>query len=185
MPQRLPTSLLKLWELAGGDPLDPACDWNSAFDPIGLTLFAPPRNNRYWCTPTNSLTFATTGGDGVHYGFVAVNGEFTDFSPIVMTVPMCDTPNVVVGANFREFLALGCRFGYFALEQLIYHRDETLSELALGRFDPEASESARALLQKVSDAFALSPWQTPGQRLAELEAHAAQLQLPPREEHAA
>ena len=116
------STLQQLWDLAGGDPDDTSCDWNGTFDPVGLVLLAPPRNEGYWCTPTNSLTFAITGGDGVHYGLMAINGEFTDLSPVVMTVPMCDTPNKIVGANLKEFLALGCRYGYFALEQLVYRK---------------------------------------------------------------
>jgi len=137
-------------------------------------------------TPTNSLTFAVTGGDGVHFGIVETNGEFTDFSPIVMTVPMCDTPNTIVGANLREFLALGCKFGYFALEQLIYAREETLRELALARFDPEADKKERALLQELISTFALAPWANPTHRLAELTSmFASALRLPPQAESAA
>lgn len=41
-------------------------DWNAFFDPIGLMLRLPPVNGGYWCTPMNSLSFATTGGDGTH-----------------------------------------------------------------------------------------------------------------------
>src|SRR5688572_18028969 len=39
-------------------------EWNTFFDPIGLVLQLPPTNWEYWCTPKNSLTFATTSGDG-------------------------------------------------------------------------------------------------------------------------
>ena len=172
--------LQQLWKLAGGDPTDAGSDWNDVFDPVGLILLAPPRNYGYWCTPLNSLTFATTGGDGVHYGLLSTNGEFTDFSPVVMTVPMCDTPNTIVAANLKEFLALGCRFGYFGLEQLVYDRHTTLQELGLARFDPEAGQNKRVLLQRIASTFNVEPWAAPGRRLDELHTmFASAVQLPP------
>ena len=174
------TVLEQLWKLAGGDPTDAGSDWNDTFEPVGLILLAPPRSFGYWCTPVNSVTFATTGGDGVHYGLLSTNGDFSDFSPIVMTVPMCDTPNTIVGANLKEFLALGCRYGYFALEQLVYDRRSTLHKLELARLDPEAGQDERVLLQKLVTAFNIKPWATPAQRLDELHSlFASTIQLPP------
>jgi len=169
MSERVPSMLARLWGLAGGRPEDPSCDWNATFDPVGLILHAPPRRAEYWCTPMNTITFAGTGGDGVHYGLLSIDGAVTDFSPVVMTVPMSDTPNMIVGANLKEFLALGCRFGYFALEQLVYARDATIEELELGRYDPDASAAELALLAKLSREFALVPWQRPRARLDELK----------------
>jgi hypothetical protein len=184
MNNKIPPTLLQLWKFAGNDSSASNSDWNLTFDPIGLILLTPPRNYGYWCTPTNSLTFATTGGDGVHYGLLATNGEFTDFSPVVMTVPMCDAPNTIVGANLREFLALGCRFGYFALEQLIYRRKETLLDLKNARFGPEIGIRERGLLVQLASAFEVLPWTNPEQRLSELDVlFTSTLQLSPIEKH--
>jgi len=186
MTASLPSTLLRLWSLTGRSPLDPAANWNHFFDPIGLILLAPSEKNHYWCTPINSLPFASTGGDGVHYGLVSDGDGFTDFSPVVMTVPMCDTPNLIVGANLREFLSLGCRFGYFALEQLVYDREHTLKEIASGRFDPEQEERERRLLRQLTEAFNLKPWSNPATRLGELGlAFGSTLQLPHTSESAA
>jgi hypothetical protein len=185
MEEKIPTALRQLWELAGSDPLDAKNDWNEALEPVGLILFAPPRNGGYWCTPVNSLSFATTGGDGVHYSLLATEGGFTDFSPVVMTVPMCDTPNVIVGGNLKEFLALGCRFGYFSLEQLVYHPERTLAELEAQRFDPEARPAERALLHKIAAHFGVAPWSNPQRRLEELRSrHGGSIMLPPQDGHA-
>lgn len=179
----LPTTLLRLWELAGGDPLDPTCDWNTTFDPVGLILSAPPHNWDYWCTPINSITFANTGGDGVHYGFLALDGEVTDSSPIVMTVPCCDTPNMVVGENFLDFLALGCRYGYFGLEQLVHDKRNTIHELELQRFDPEATFQELKLLDLITSTFQLKPWPDPQSHLLDLDSqyHRALLLKAPEE----
>ncbi len=186
MEKQIPSTLRQLWQLAGADPLDDQSDWNGTFEPVGLILFAPPRNGGYWCTPVNSLSFATTGGNGVHYSLLAVDGGFTDFSPVVMTVAMCDTPNVIVGGKLTEFLALGCRFGYFSLEQLIYSPERALAELEAQRFDPEAGGIERALLHRISSHFDVSPWSEPHRRLRELESrYARDIVLPPRDEHAA
>lgn len=186
MEEQIPTMLRQLWKLAGADPLDLKSDWNCTFEPVGLILRAPPQNGGYWCTPTNALSFATTGGDGVHYSLLVVDGAVTDFSPVVMTVPMCDTPNVVVGANLKEFLALGCRFGYFSLEQLIYHPERTIETLSVQRFDPETGGVERALLKKISAHFNVTPWTEPRRRLKELASQYGHLiVLPPQGEHAA
>lgn len=48
--------------LAGLDLLD--------LEPYGGTILCNPR-----FTPTNSITFATTGGDDVHFGLVEWNGK--------------------------------------------------------------------------------------------------------------
>jgi hypothetical protein len=82
----------------------------------GTILYRP------FTTPKNSLSFASTGGDDVHFGLVAVNGKFGDASPVVMTVPMAgDNPeelNFIVGETLRDFLCLGCERGFFDLEKL-------------------------------------------------------------------
>lgn len=84
MEEQIPATLRQLWKLAGADPLDAKNDWHGTFEPVGLILFAPPRNGGYWCTPVNALSFATTGGDGVHYSLLAVEGRVTDFSPVII-----------------------------------------------------------------------------------------------------
>ena len=99
---------------------------------------------------------------------------------------MCDTPNTIVGANLKEFLALGCRYGYFALEQLVYDGDATLQELELARFDRGHTQHARNLLQKVASTFDLKPWQKTAERLQQLQTlFASDVQLPPEAEGAA
>ena len=166
----IPADLLRLWRLGGRDPLDAGDGWISTFEPIGLILMAPPKHGGYWCTPRNSIAFAGTGGDGVHYSFVTMPDTPLDSSPIVMTVPMSDYPNIIVGADLREFLALGCRFGYFSLEQLAYDFDNTTDLLLTRDFDSDATPADRSLLTRLSDAFAVKPWDDPAARLETLAA---------------
>jgi hypothetical protein len=82
---------------------------DEAAESVGLLLEPVPERWSYDTTPRNSLTFASTGGDSVHYSVLTDAGRP---GPVVMTVPMNpDRPNVVVGADLRDFLALGCHSG--------------------------------------------------------------------------
>lgn len=98
-----------LWRLAHRLAAETAAEPASVFEPVGLFL-EDPGQQRTWdydATPANSIAFASTGGDGVHFSALAVG--IGDAAPVVMTVPVAfDTPNHVVGGSLREFLALGC-----------------------------------------------------------------------------
>jgi hypothetical protein len=86
-----------------------------------------------------------------------------------MTVPMSpNCPNVIVGENLFDFLNLGCRYGYFALEQLAYERDEIIEELGLKRFDPDTWPERQQALDELIAHFGLKPWDDPGKRLDQL-----------------
>ena len=101
------------------------------FDPCGLLLEIPPRRYEYQSTPKTGLTFAETGGDGVHYSYFVDSRLPPGVVPIAMTVPMCfDRPNVIVADTFDEFLGLGYHVGWFSLEQLVYNPEETVEYFA-------------------------------------------------------
>lgn len=170
----------QLCRLAGNDGTPQ--EWNAYFDPIGLILYVPPKCGGYWCTPVNSLTFAATGCDGTHYGLLCLPERRRDEQPVVMTVPMSDGANVVVGETLREFLALGCRVGYRNLEGLVYQRDETLATLERDEYDSEDSPDEIAMLRTLAATFGLRPWPNPKARLAELRLrYFSKLTLPPSE----
>ncbi len=113
-------SLKPLWKVAErAIPLVEREKPDYALEWIGLGL-RNLTNAGYYCTPINSSTFASTGGDGVHFGLVHVNGKPSELSPIVMTVPLGITENVIVGSNLIDFLRVGCASGYANLEELAY-----------------------------------------------------------------
>ena len=119
--------LEKLWSIAEIEANKTGADFSFVLDPIGLILRRPIERERYEATPVNSLAFATTGGDGVHFSLMHLEGELGDLSPVVMTVPMnFGQENLIVGSDMKEFLCLGCRVGYFFLEQLTYHKSKTI-----------------------------------------------------------
>lgn len=142
------------------------------FREVGLILYPlSVLETGYTSTPRGSVTFATTGGDGVHFGLMRVDGEITSASPVVMTVPMnWDSPNLVVGANLSEFLSLGSHFGYGDLEQLTYQREQTIREIeAANGIAFEDLPEGGAILAALTREFELQPWPEHAARLAELE----------------
>ena len=147
--------------------------WHDAgLGPLGLHLRDRLEANLYeFCTPPDCWVFADTGGDGVHFGLLADAGRLTDESPVVVSVP-CYPANVAVGGDLLDFLSLGCRRGYFALEQLAYDRAETVRAYtdpdwrppagwheAVG-FLPDAGDLER--LAFLTGWFDLRPWADPG-----------------------
>lgn len=87
----------------------------------GIILDDGPQN-RYRCSPKNTLPLARTGGDGVYYSLLEISDSI---QPVVMTVPMnfsgsMQDCNWILGENLKEFLSLGYYNGWFSLEQLCY-----------------------------------------------------------------
>jgi hypothetical protein len=165
----------RLWQFATRVAKGTADGPEAVFGPIGLFLTDPAATAQPWvydATPVNAVTFANTGGDGVHFSVLTDVGRAT---PVVMTVPMAwDSPNHVLGADIREFLSFGCRSGYFALEQLAYASGPAAPGPApvgpaVTAEDP--FERAQALLLHALRAeFDLTPWPDATHRLASLAA---------------
>lgn len=146
----------------------PGADALGVFDCASVGLLLEPREHSagYESTPTNTDTFAYTGGDGVHYGFLLLADRAADALPVVMTVPMASA-NIIVGATFFEFLRLGCRNGYFSLEQLSYDWDGTVAHLQSIHEIPEHDE--KGYLRAINERFGLTPWPDVAGCLAELQ----------------
>src|SRR5690349_5505060 len=84
----LPT-LDRLWKLAARNTDVTHNGVRDVFGDLGLELHnAPLKNVGYRNTPLNTSTFASTGGDGIHYGLIHVGDQPTEQSPVVMTVPI-------------------------------------------------------------------------------------------------
>ena len=148
--------IARLWALIDADPM--------GAEHAGLLRAPELRPSGYPQTPEACLPFAWTGGDGVHFS-QAPGGA------VIMTVPMCpDTPNLALGDNLREFLALGLPEGFFMLEALAYDRDNGLARIAARNGPPEG------FMASLAKSFALTPWPDLAARLSALHsAHAAHL----------
>lgn len=144
-----------------------------ALDSFGLLLCEELHRWPYDETPRNSLTFASTGGDGVHYGLLVDRAAPGNDSPVVMTVPMADEPNRIVGSNLRDFLGLGLTSGYFVLEQLQYDLATTIQELESGFYLAEMNDEERSALEAITWTFAVTGWHDHAARLQALAAEFA------------
>jgi hypothetical protein len=98
---------------------------------LGFELIDPPEEWIYDSTPVNSLTFGATGGDGIHYGYLT---DIAD-GPVVLTVPLGDNHNIVVGASADDFLRMAYYRGFSWLEELAYDWDAGVKEYALEAAD--------------------------------------------------
>jgi hypothetical protein len=161
--------------------IDIELEWTTVVDTgCGIYLHRPPlHNGGYSCTPTNTVKFANTGGEGVHFSFLLADGEWGPTSPVVMTCPAAGgIENVIVGESLAEFLGLGLQTGYFALEYLAHSAaafdsghpfvTEHLEPKRLASWlEPEEAE----ILRRLGKRFGLLPWTVAGNRLAELQRH--------------
>jgi hypothetical protein len=160
--------LQRLWRLADETPRAKGTPRDGVFEPIGLILSRPLQRATYRSTPANTLAFAWTGGDGVHFNFVLRDGRVAEDSPILMSVPASfDAPNVIVGRDLRDFLALGVGRGFFSLERLVYDPKSFLDDYPAS--EEELDELQRDQLRLLRAAFAVEPWSDAKGRLEELE----------------
>lgn len=175
----------ELWRLAESEASRRGESPEYVFLSIGLALNPTLETWDYRSTPQNSSTFASTGGDGVHYGLLHVRGALVDESPVVMTVPMnFDHENLIVGEDLLDFLALGCRFGYFALEQLTYQRERATAWIECATEKDLASDE-RELVACIRSHFRLEVWKNVAARLQQLQDRfIGSIVLPEREDEA-
>lgn len=125
---------------------------------IGLFLNDPPKNAGYPSTPSNSITFASIGVDGIHFGSVTDSEVVDPMAPVVITIPMAlDTPNYIVGQTLYDFLCLGCRHGFANLGNLHLAFDSTIEHY---QSPPDAfyDERSPGILQLLTEELALAPW---------------------------
>lgn len=187
IPLPFPPMLKRLHALAQEEAKRSQCDPINAFAPAGLMLYDyfdqfELGDSSGWAAPTNIATFACAGSDRVEYSLMQIDGRVTDDSPVVMTAPLTqDNPTMIVGANLTDFLCLGCRIGYGALDELTFALPGALEDLLNPELvfsvtygerwmaDPDYRERAR-LLELLTTEFQLSAWRQPREHLMDLQA---------------
>ena len=144
------------------------CD---GLDSFGILPHSRLEHWIYEQTPPNCVTFASTGGDGVHFS-LACDAQHTQLTgPVIMTVPMASEPNRVVGRNLHQFLGLGLHSGYFVLEQLQYDLDATCAALDRREYEQYLGSQELAALDAIRKELDVRPWSDHRAEL-ELLAHA-------------
>lgn len=119
-----------LWEL---DPIIRERfpeEFDDGIAALGITFLKPKHfvNGDYSCTPKNSAAFAWSGGDGEHYSFIVRDYRVDETSPVILTAPSnSNDENHLLAENFRDFLRLGLRRGFFGLGQFAYAPEVALA----------------------------------------------------------
>ncbi|WP_372630523.1 hypothetical protein [Cohnella sp.] len=166
---KLPTLLEQVveWEksVAGRLP-----DWAA---PSGLILgVRGDGDGGYECTPERSITFAHTGGDGIHFAWIADRRGASDDlweAPVVCVSPMdFDNPVRAVARNIRDFFSL-VFYGHDLLLNNDFgsreHYEKALREQE--QYDAESpylqkwGEEARKLALEARAKFGLAPIDDP------------------------
>lgn len=122
---------------------------------VGLILNQTLENGGYWCSPSNALTFATTGGDGDHYSLLVKGGVISETSPVVLTWPS-EGAQTIVGATLYDFLCFGIHGGYFQV--LSGHTDEPTVESNGLLFHPHVEDYQQNVLAYLAAELDLTPW---------------------------
>lgn len=148
-----------------------------ALEEAGLGLIDLEVIHLYQATPVNTATFANNGIGGNHVGFLAMPDTPLDASPVVLTAPLAEQPNVVVAGSLHEFLCLGCRQGWAFLDQFAHNPAWAVEWYQSGE------AAAYPILDELARRFDLAPWNAVGARIAELaEQHGDRLVLPAPED---
>jgi hypothetical protein len=163
-------TLNRLWHLARACAKQYNTIPEHIFGPIGLYLVHPDSFEVFYPTPQNATVFARTGGNGIHYSLLHINHVIDEISPVIMTIPFANNPNVVVGESLTDFLCIGCKVGYFGWDNLSYKAEErdpdgtsfrqvTVNDIETGNlaidlgYGPEEDH----LLQQLTKEFELGP----------------------------
>jgi hypothetical protein len=149
----------------------PDQDFSEYNPPFGIRFGQSKRfrNGGYYCTPTNTIEFASTGQDGEHFSFLVLNNTVNSSSPVVFTSP-CNYHsdlNVILAENFHQFLCLGIRFGFFALGVFTYNPEEAMEVYAAENWQPTKEhhytsyifqeDPQAVILDFIADALDLQP----------------------------
>ncbi|WP_435354955.1 hypothetical protein [Emticicia sp. SJ17W-69] len=124
---------------------------------------------RYDLTPKNTIVFATTGGDGVHYSIFEISDSI---QPIIMTVPMnyrnsSKDCNIILAENLNEFLSIGFYKGWFSLEQICYDYEGTIQYYA--DTNEELNEEEKKFIKNLRSKIDFPHIPLKKERLIELE----------------
>jgi hypothetical protein len=132
---------------------------------MGLLLYREWRPEEYWCTPTNSIAFGHTGGDGAHFSFLPTNHRIDLETPVIISVPTAygelTDANVVLGRGLEDFVRLGLHCGYFSMANFAFDPAETLEHYSRTDWDnPEdwfPSPQHRIVAEYVAERLCLTP----------------------------
>jgi len=156
----------------------PDQDWfEKGLQSVALILLKKLVRGYYdWCTPKNCWTFATTGGDGVHFSLLERDGAIADDSPVVVTQPAEMGQSWIVGDKLHDFLCFGASWGFGPFETIGPHWRPTRS----WRKSWTPQEEQQRVLDLLIQRFRLKPWGDAKRFRALQETYLKELALPPK-----
>lgn len=111
----------------------------------------------YPITPIDVIPFASTGGDGIHFGFLTDFGRITDLgeAPIVCVSPTNDPPIRLVAHTIRDFLHMATSVQHVELIETCWPwNDEEMTESILDEYHTDDFQAKRdKLLRRVQETF--------------------------------
>jgi len=137
-------------------------------------------NFRYFITPPDLITFTSTGGDGIHFGFLTDFGQVEDLEEayIVCVRPTNDPPLKIVARNLHEFLRLVYTVkdveSLDHIEQL-ENEEEFFRELYKEIWEGDFGHKADIIMEKLRDKFQLQPIDKPFSYVNNVRRERAQL----------
>ncbi len=129
---------------------------------------------KYDCTPLNTILFAQTGVDGVHFSYLEIG---LDINPIIITVPCAwgnkpNSYNCVIAETFDEFLGLGYFKGWYSLDGYFYDLEYTLEEYGINQIKHNFTNNNETIfIEKVISNFKISPKYLNTERLEYLQSN--------------
>lgn len=129
-------------------------EFNEFYGLHALGLYIDVKSDRYAITPADSIPFAWTGGDGIHFAFLTDFGTTTDLlkAPIVCVSPTNDPPLNLVAPEIYSFLAIVCKIKEAeSLDDLRFTSSEAewLDDIVSGWLDDEDRLKVANLLSSV------------------------------------
>ena len=119
-----------------------------------LSLIIADETFRYETTPYDVLTFASTGGDGIHFSFLTDFGTVKNLEEayIVCVSPMRYPQHIkIVARNIMEFIAVVCTLkSAMVIENLTFFTEEKQYQKLVADWDEISSEFKKNALY-VSD----------------------------------
>lgn len=129
-------------------------------------------NAHYSTTPLDVIPFASTGDNGIHFGFLTDFNRIKDLNqaPIVSIATSNDPPVNLVAENIYEFLSMVLSVQYAPLLADIYQDDSTLRDSKAAWFEEDKYKQRRDKPNKIlKDEFAIKEITKPIRRLLELK----------------
>lgn len=129
-------------------------EFNEFFGLEALGFYIDVNSWRCGVTPADSIPFAWTGGDGIHFAFLTDFGKTTDLlkAPIICVSHTNDPPLNVVAPDIFSFLAIVSKIKHAeSLDSLRFDAPEAdwLGEIACDWLDEEDNLKAANLLSSV------------------------------------